>query len=194
ITEFKDQLEIETARVVEERNGLLGRVEDLTSAKDGLESDKARLQKKTARAQIIDLFEEMNAIRKERDKIEKRMKDLQEDRDKLKQRLKKYYARRRLFELDQRTCKNCNKEYMESANFNWSCRTHQSEFGGELWWCCGKPGKDATGCKFAKHESKDEDEYDDLLDDDDDEENGDTKDEGGKKKKNKSLQNVKCYS
>ncbi|KAF4652111.1 hypothetical protein FOL46_009900 [Perkinsus olseni] len=175
ITEFKDQLEIETARVVEERDGLLGR-------------------KKTARAQIIDLFEEMNAIRKERDKIEKRMKDLQEDRDKLKQRLKKYYARRRLFELDQRTCKNCNKEYMESANFNWSCRTHQSEFGGELWWCCGKPGKDATGCKFAKHESKDEDEYDDLLDDDDDEENGDTKDEGGRKKKNKSLQSVKCYS
>ncbi|KAF4716488.1 hypothetical protein FOZ63_001837 [Perkinsus olseni] len=200
ITEFKDQLEIETARVVEERDGLLGRVEDLTSARDGLASDKARLQAEldeqaSRRAQIIDLFEEMNAIRKERDKMEKRMKDLQEDRDKLKQRLKKYYARRRLFELDQRTCKNCNKEYMESGNFNWSCRTHQSEFGGELWWCCGKPGKDATGCKFAKHESKDEDEYDDLLDDDDDDENGDTKDEAGKKKKNnKSLQNVKCYS
>jgi hypothetical protein len=39
---------------------------------------------------------------------------------------------------------------MESENFNWSCRTHQSEFGGEMWWCCGKIGKDAIGCKFSK--------------------------------------------
>lgn len=29
-----------------------------------------------------------------------------------------------------------------------------------MWWCCGKPSKDATGCKFAKHFSK-EDEDDD---------------------------------
>ncbi|EER06422.1 ankyrin repeat domain containing protein [Perkinsus marinus ATCC 50983] len=141
----------------------------------------------------------MTAIRKDRDKMERKTKDLQEDRDKLKQRLKKYYARRRLFEIDQRTCKNCNKEYMESANFNWSCRTHQSEFGGELWWCCGKTGKDAPGCKFAKHESKDEDEYNTLLDEDDvDEENGDAKEETGgageKNRKHKPRRNVRCFS
>ena len=37
-------------------------------------------------------------IRKERDKLEKKLKELSEDRDKLKQRLKKYSARRKLFE------------------------------------------------------------------------------------------------
>jgi hypothetical protein len=25
-----------------------------------------------------------------------------------------------------------------------------------LWWCCGKTTKDAPGCKFRKHETKDE--------------------------------------
>jgi len=29
-----------------------------------------------------------------------------------------------------------------------------------MWWCCGKTGKDMPGCKFRKHESK-EDEDDD---------------------------------
>jgi hypothetical protein len=26
-----------------------------------------------------------------------------------------------------------------------------------MWWCCGKRGKDQAGCKFSKHESKDDD-------------------------------------
>jgi hypothetical protein len=30
-----------------------------------------------------------------------------------------------------------------------------------MWWCCGKTSKDAPGCKFSKHESK-EDEDEDL--------------------------------
>jgi len=47
---------------------------------------------------------------------------------------------------------------LEGENFNWSCRTHRSEYGGEMWWCCGKLSKDAPGCKFAKHETKDEEE------------------------------------
>lgn len=33
-----------------------------------------------------------------------------------------------------------------------------------MWWCCGKPGKDMPGCKFRKHESK-EDEDDDQAED-----------------------------
>ena len=37
-----------------------------------------------------------------------------------------------------------------------------AEYGGEMWWCCGKRGRDVPGCKFSKHESKeDEDEDDD---------------------------------
>ena len=57
-----------------------------------------------------------------------------------------------------KTCKNCTKEFNEKENFNWSCRTHQSEWGGEMWWCCGKTTKEALGCKFRKHETKDDEE------------------------------------
>ena len=52
------------------------------------------------------------------------------------------------------------KEYFESDNFNWSCRTHLSEFG-VIWWCCGKSHKDAIGCNVSKHESKEDEDEDD---------------------------------
>ena len=68
--------------------------------------------------------------------------------------------RRRNVDLNQKLCKNCGREYLENENFNWSCRTHRSEYGGEMWWCCGKNKKDAPGCKFAKHECKDDEEED----------------------------------
>ena len=31
-----------------------------------------------------------------------------------------------------------------------------------MWWCCGKNSKEAPGCKFSKHESK-EDEDEDMV-------------------------------
>ena len=59
-------------------------------------------------------------------------------------------------------CKNCAKEYSEDSNFNWSCRTHHSEFSGEMWWCCGKVTKEALGCKYRKHISRNENEEDEV--------------------------------
>jgi len=29
-----------------------------------------------------------------------------------------------------------------------------------MWWCCGKQSRDAPGCKFSKHESKDDEDED----------------------------------
>lgn len=43
----------------------------------------------------------------------------------------------------------------------------QSEYGGEMWWCCGKTSQEAPGCKYAKHESKNEDEDDKENQEDD---------------------------
>ena len=48
-------------------------------------------------------------------------------------------------------CYNCKKDFKDSENFNWSCRVHQSDWSGEMWWCCGKSYKDAPGCKFDRH-------------------------------------------
>ena len=81
----------------------------------------------------------------------------------MKQRITKLKNRRFRAEDNQKICKKCGKEYLEKENYYWSCRTHQSDWGGEMWWCCGKTTKDAAGCKFGKHESKD-DEDDDAGD------------------------------
>ena len=56
------------------------------------------------------------------------------------------------------TCKNCGREYNEKENFKWSCRTHYGSYSGEMWWCCGKFGKDQLGCRYSAHESKDDEE------------------------------------
>lgn len=89
------------------------------------------------------------------------VKVLQNERDKMRQRIQKLKNRRN-YNINQKICKLCGKEYLEKENFNWSCRTHRSEYGGEMWWCCGKTSKDAPGCKFSKHFSK-EDEDEDAV-------------------------------
>ena len=76
-------------------------------------------------------------------------------------RIKKLKMRRGKFDEGSKVCKKCSKDFMEKENFNWSCSTHQSEFSGEMWWCCGKNAKEARGCKFSKHEKQDEDEDED---------------------------------
>ena len=50
-----------------------------------------------------------------------------------------------------KTCGVCGKEFSDQENFNWSCRIHQSEYSGEMWWCCGKLDKYDPGCKSNKH-------------------------------------------
>lgn len=46
--------------------------------------------------------------------------------------------------------------------------TIQSEYGGEMWWCCGRALQDAPGCKFAKHESKEDEDEDVEHEEEDD--------------------------
>lgn len=89
-------------------------------------------------------------------KQEKDIKKLSDERENMKIRITKLSQRKGNFNSGVKTCKNCAMDYVEKENFNWSCRMHQSEWGGEMWWCCGKRGKDQPGCKFMKHETKDD--------------------------------------
>jgi len=81
---------------------------------------------------------------------------LVKQRDIWRKRFVKLKARKGNTTLSQ-ICKKCNQEYDPLSNFNWSCRTHQSEYSGEMWWCCGKLTIDSLGCKFNKHVCKRED-------------------------------------
>jgi len=79
----------------------------------------------------------------------------------MKDRIVKLKARRGKLDVDLKICKKCSKEYSEKENFNWSCRTHKSDWSGEMWFCCGKDKKEAQGCLFASHEEKKDDEDED---------------------------------
>ena len=61
----------------------------------------------------------------------------------MKDRMTKLKARRGKVALDFCTCKKCGKDYNDKENFNWSCRTHKSDWSGEMWFCCGKDKKEA---------------------------------------------------
>ena len=127
-----------------------------------------------------DLTADLEKTKEDLERTIKQSKQLQMERDKMKQRITKLKNRRFRIEDNQKICKKCGKEYLEKENYNWSCRTHQSEWGGEMWWCCGKNTKEAPGCKFSKHESKEDDE----------DEGADP--EGNKEGDQKQLKNVRC--
>ena len=111
-------------------------------------------------------------------KLDQENKVLKAEREKMKQRIIKLKSRKGKVDQGIKMCKMCAQEYHEKENFNWSCRTHRGVYGGEMWWCCGKRGKDQPGCKFAKHESKDDE---------------DEEDEAGKfKTKGKHLKYMRC--
>ena len=105
--------------------------------------------------------EQQAVIDEEYQSIQKTIKSLQEDKDKMRKKITKLLQRKGNIDGSIKTCKNCAKDYTEAENFNWSCRIHTSEFGGEMWWCCGKRGKDQPGCKFGKHLTKPDDEESD---------------------------------
>ena len=93
--------------------------------------------------------------------LEKKNKLLLAVQEKMKQRYNKLKARKGK-DPGFKQCKDCMKEFLDRENYNWSCRTHRCEWSGEMWWCCGKRSKDAAGCKFKKHVSK-EDEEDPII-------------------------------
>lgn len=94
----------------------------------------------------------------------------------MKERIKKLKTRKGKHDMSHKTCKSCSKEYLEKENFNWSCRMHLGVWSGEIWWCCGKPNKDQPGCKYSKHESKEDEELDD----------------GDGNVEKKSIRNIRC--
>jgi hypothetical protein len=118
--------------------------------------------------ELKDLKQSYHELDEKSSLMQKNYKNMKLEIEKLQQRLIKM-RRTRNININQKICKNCQKEYLESENFNWSCITHKAEFGGKMWWCWGKTSKDAQGCVFKKHESKEEeDDFTDLKERDND--------------------------
>lgn len=86
-------------------------------------------------------------------KLQRHSSEQQNEIDSLNIRIKKLQQRRHA-DLNKKICQNCTSEYDEEQNFNWSCCTHTREWGGTIWWCCGKTERSAKGCNRKKHSSQ----------------------------------------
>lgn len=100
------------------------------------------------------LQEELEKARDQLAKTEKSLKTSNTDNMRMRQRIQKLKTKKGRIDQGIEICRNCGKDYNEKENYNWSCRTHYSEYGGEMWWCCLKFGQKALGCKFDKHDCK----------------------------------------
>lgn len=152
----RDLLRTDIANAVEQRNSAQEELNGLSrTAKEKLSLLQSR---------IGVLEEEKEKGREQGTKLDKQYKDLVDEYEKLRSRLKQVRQKRKLFEeYEEKVCKNCQKIFIENTNFNWSCKTHYSEYSGEMYWCCGLSGKEAPGCRISKHLAKDDDEEDPVL-------------------------------
>lgn len=106
--------------------------------------------------------DELETEKLEAIKLQKQFEDLIDEHEKLRQKMKQNRLKRKQYgEMEEKICMKCQKIFQDSENFNWSCRTHKSEYSNEMWWCCGKTSRDAAGCIVSKHQSK-EDEEDEV--------------------------------
>jgi hypothetical protein len=109
------------------------------------EDQRNRIQKKNK--ELRQKNSELDCLNKEKTgKVDRQIHDIEI----LTRRLDKIKKRKR-FDPTCQVCRKCNKAYEEKDNFNWSCRMHRSEWGGTMWWCCGKTQLHALGCNARKH-------------------------------------------
>ena len=167
LTQYLGDLHVELQTLLMRRDKLLDMNVMLVNLRNDDHIDKTRLAT-LSRDKIVQLSTELTSLAEEREnsavlleKSEKKMKETAEENQRLRVKMKNSRLKRKANDTGDLMCKLCQKLFNEVENFNWSCRTHFGDFGGEMWWCCGKPGRDAPGCKVAKHVSKeDEDEED----------------------------------
>lgn len=163
---FANTLRKQLRESLYERDALKADNLEMVVIRNEMKAERDKLAK-IAKDKITELQGNLQKAEDEREKLqgkfeeaERNFKDLTDEYEKLRQKAKQYRMRRKQFgEEEEKVCRHCQKVFMESENFNWSCRRHPNEYSGEIYWCCGKSSRDALGCKTSKHESKeDEDE------------------------------------
>ena len=135
-------------QITKEKDAYRQEVKEMVEFKNKLEREKQFLQNNLKdstskyQLQVKELEEKLAIEINDRLKVEKSLKLSIDEREKMKLRIIKLKNRKGKVDQGIKMCRNCGKEFHEKENFNWSCRTHPYDYSGEMWWCCGKRGKD----------------------------------------------------
>jgi len=165
LADFIEQVVFRLDKVTTEKEKAVGKCVQLIAFRTEMKAERDRIAR-IAKEKILILQGQLQKCEEEKEKLtselsktEQNFKDLTDEYEKLRLKAKQYRLKRKMYgEEDEKVCKNCQRVFIESENYNWSCRRHQSEYSGEIYWCCGKAGKDTPGCKISRHETKEEDE------------------------------------
>ena len=129
---------------IRERDVYRDDLKEVVDLKKKLEN-KSNFDNKQLREEIQRLHQEIKKLTENLDKAiddyvnaQKTLKTMVSEREKMKVRINKLKNRKGKVDQGIKMCRNCGKEFHEKENFHWSCRTHRSDYGGEMWWCCGK--------------------------------------------------------
>ena len=166
MSEYRKMLD-DLGKTTSERDELRGENVELAAYRLEVFGNKQRLAR-MMRDRLTFMQQSLKVAEEDRERLhvqvaqqDKRFFDLSEEFSKLRQRVRQFKQKRKAHgEEEERICKNCQRVYEDSENYNWSCRTHQSDFSGEIWWCCGKAGREAVGCRVTRHESREDEDGD----------------------------------
>lgn len=146
--------------ILRERDMLMRDHIELSDIKSDLLNQKEKMAKvfkekfTTMQKELTQAVESRELFKAKQEETEKKYIDISEEFKKFKHKVKIKFTS--VHEKEEKFCKNCQKSYFESENYNWSCRVHASKITGDTWWCCGKAGKDAVGCMVSRHMGKEE--------------------------------------
>ncbi|OMJ90756.1 hypothetical protein SteCoe_6834 [Stentor coeruleus] len=155
-----DDLKMSFGKIAFERDKFLYALADLNESTADLSAQKEKILKvfkeklSSVQKDLQSAVEERESLNLKLTELDKKYQDLLEEFRKFRQKIKIRYTA--LSKNEEKFCKNCQKSFYESENFNWSCKIHSSKLSGDIFWCCGKLGKDAPGCIVSKHQAKEE--------------------------------------
>jgi len=149
-TDIKDIQQISTQRDTF-MNGYL----ELSTVENEYFSQKEKISK-IFRDKISSVQKDLSASLEEKQNLNQKISDLEKKYESLLEEFKTFRKRMKskisvTEKNEEKFCKNCQKSYFDSDNFNWSCRVHSSTFNEGFYWCCGRTVKDSPGCIVSKH-------------------------------------------
>ena len=161
ITEAFLDFESKLEKIVESRDDILKDYKEFLQMKDEYSKNQSRMLKlfkdryTHLQQDYTKTLQEREQLRIKSADLEKKFSESTEELHKLRQKLKQRKSSGQ-GQDEEKFCSRCQKTYFEYENFNWSCKTHHGTIHENVYWCCGKAGKDSLGCVVAKHISKED--------------------------------------
>jgi hypothetical protein len=155
--EFESKLE----KILESRDDILKDYKEFLEMKDEYSKNQSRMMRifkdryTHLQQDYSKVLEDREMLRVKTSDLEKKFGDASEELHKLRVKLKQRKNNGSNLN-EERFCSRCQKTFTEVDNFNWSCKTHHGTIFENVYWCCGKVGKDSLGCVIGKHVSKED--------------------------------------